>query len=96
MRGQRGDTRERSRKEIPERPKPKRDRRHRQKVSTTMARREPQGKSGGQREKSPKQTAGSIVVCKASLIFVLGFSFCRWPRTKRNVVEARELFKDRG
>ena len=56
----------------------------------------PKGNPRGQREGRSKHKAGSIVVCKVSFIFVLGFSLCRWPRTKRNVVEARELFKDVG
>ena len=60
-----------------------------------MARIKFQGKS--RRPKRRKtEAAGSIFVCKDYVIFVLGFSLCRWPRTKRNVVEARELFKDRG
>ena len=57
MRGQRGHTRERSRKESQERPKPKRDRRPRQKVNTTVSRRESQGIS--QRPKRRKIEAQS-------------------------------------
>ena len=82
MRGPRGDTRERPRKESQERPKPKRDRRPRQRVSTTLSRRESQGKS--ERPKRRKIEAKSWQQClfKAFLIFILGFSLCRWPRTK--------------
>ena len=54
---QRAHTRERSKKESQERPKPKRDRRLRQKVNTTLSRREPQGKS--QRPKRRKIEAQS-------------------------------------
>ena len=71
-RGQRGGTQERDQEESRKRkPKPKRDRRPKHK---RLKKREAEGKRPrNQRKRRPEQKAGTSVVCKASVIFVLGF-----------------------
>ena len=49
------------------------------------------------KEKEDRSTKlATTLFAKLLLSSFCWFSLCRWPRTKRNVVEAKELVKDVG